>query len=113
MYRYAGVVHLFLNAVSAELGNFGTGALDLWVADVQGGFPSIMEVAHCFKTTVITTSESAGLPGAAARYEYRSSPLQHWTKQRTLAEKDSPPCNRKLRAEKGQKLSRPHPLPCR
>ena len=47
----------------------GTGALDLWVADVQDVFPSIMEVAHCFKTTVVTTSESARLPGAE-RYEY-------------------------------------------
>jgi carbon-monoxide dehydrogenase catalytic subunit len=28
-----------------------------------------MEVAHCFKTTVVTTSESARLPGAE-RYEY-------------------------------------------
>lgn len=67
MYRYAGVIPLS-NAVSAEL-VLGTGALDLWVADVQDVFPSIMEVAHCFKTTVITTSESARLPGAE-RYEY-------------------------------------------
>ena len=56
------------NAVSAEL-VLGTGALDLWVADVQDVFPSIMEVARCFKTTVVTTSESARLPGAE-RYEY-------------------------------------------
>lgn len=42
----------------------GTGALDLWVADVQDVFPSIMEVAKCFKTTVVTTSDSARLPGA-------------------------------------------------
>ena len=67
MYRYAGVIPLS-NAVSAEL-VLGTGALDLWVADVQDVFPSIMEVAHCFKTTVVTTSESARLPGAE-RYEY-------------------------------------------
>ena len=65
--RYAGVIPLS-NAVSAEL-VLGTGALDLWVADVQDVFPSIMEVAHCFKTTVVTTSESARLPGAE-RYEY-------------------------------------------
>ena len=67
MYRYSGVIPLS-NAVSAEL-VLGTGALDLWVADVQDVFPSIMEVAKCFKTTVITTSDSARLPGAE-RYEY-------------------------------------------
>ena len=67
MYRYNGVIPLS-NAVSAEL-VLGTGALDLWVADVQDVFPSIMEVAKCFKTTVVTTSESARLPGAE-RYEY-------------------------------------------
>lgn len=67
MYRYSGVIPLS-NAVSAEL-VLGTGALDLWVADVQDVFPSIMEVAKCFKTTVVTTSESARLPGAE-RYEY-------------------------------------------
>lgn len=67
MYRYSGVIPLS-NAVSAEL-VLGTGALDLWVADVQDVFPSIMEVAKCFKTVVVTTSESARLPGAE-RYEY-------------------------------------------
>lgn len=67
MYRYGGVIPLS-NAVSAEL-VLGTGALDLWVADVQDVFPSIMEVAKCFKTTVVTTSESARLSGAE-RYEY-------------------------------------------
>lgn len=67
MYRYGGVIPLS-NAVSAEL-VLGTGALDLWVADVQDVFPSIMEVAKCFKTTVVTTSDSARLPGAE-RYEY-------------------------------------------
>ncbi len=67
MYRYGGVIPLS-NAVSAEL-VLGTGALDLWVADVQDVFPSIMEVAKCFKTTVVTTSESARLPGAE-RFEY-------------------------------------------
>ena len=67
MYRYGGVIPLS-NAVSAEL-VLGTGALDLWVADVQDVFPSIMEVARCFKTTVVTTSESARLPGAE-RFEY-------------------------------------------
>lgn len=67
MYRYGGVIPLS-NAVSAEL-VLGTGALDLWVDDVQDVFPSIMEVAKCFKTTVVTTSDSARLPGAE-RYEY-------------------------------------------
>lgn len=62
MYRYAGVIPLS-NAVTAEL-VLGTGALDLWVADVQDVFPSIMEVAKCYKTTVVTTSDSARLPGA-------------------------------------------------
>lgn len=67
MYRQSGVIPLS-NAVSAEL-VLGTGALDLWVADVQDVFPAIMDVAKCFKTTVVTTSESARLPGAE-RYEY-------------------------------------------
>ena len=62
MYRYGGVIPLS-NAVGAEL-VLGTGALDLWVADVQDVFPSIMEVAKCFKTTVVTTSDSARLPEA-------------------------------------------------
>ncbi len=67
MYRYGGVIPLS-NAVTAEL-VLSTGALDLWVADVQDVFPAIMDVAKCFKTTVVTTSESARLPGAE-RYEY-------------------------------------------
>lgn len=62
MYRYGGVIPLS-NAIGAEL-VLGTGALDLWVADVQDVFPSIMEVARCFKTTVVTTSDSTRLPGA-------------------------------------------------
>lgn len=62
MYRYAGVIPLS-NAVSAEL-VIGTGALDLWVADVQEVYPAIMDVANCYKTTVVTTSDSARLPGA-------------------------------------------------
>ncbi len=62
MYRYGGVIPLS-NAVGAEL-VLGTGALDLWVADVQDVFPTIMEVAKCFKTTVVTTSDSTRLPGA-------------------------------------------------
>jgi carbon-monoxide dehydrogenase catalytic subunit len=67
MYRYGGVIPLS-NAVSAEL-VLGTGALDLWVADVQDVFPAIMDVARCFKTTVVTTSDNARLPGAE-RFEY-------------------------------------------
>jgi len=51
------------NAVGAEL-TLATGALDLWVADVQDVFPGIMDVAACFHTRVITTSDSARLPGA-------------------------------------------------
>ncbi|MDR1085935.1 MAG: carbon monoxide dehydrogenase [Deltaproteobacteria bacterium] len=62
MYRYGGVIPLS-NAVGAEL-VLGTGALDLWVADVQDVFPSVMEVARCFKTAVVVTSDSGRLPGA-------------------------------------------------
>lgn len=62
MYRYGGVIPLS-NAVGAEL-VLGTGALDLWVADVQDVFPAIMDVAKCFRTVVVTTSDSARLPGA-------------------------------------------------
>jgi carbon-monoxide dehydrogenase catalytic subunit len=62
MYRYGEVIPLS-NAVGAEL-VLGTGALDLWVADVQDVFPSIMNVAKCVKTTVVTTSDSARLPDA-------------------------------------------------
>ncbi len=62
MYRYGGVIPLS-NAVGAEL-ILGTGALDLWVADVQDVFPAIMDVANCFRTVVVTTSDSARLPGA-------------------------------------------------
>ena len=62
MYRYEGVIPLS-NAISAEM-VLGTGALDLWVADVQEVFPSIMEVARCYKTVVVTTHDSGRLPGA-------------------------------------------------
>ena len=62
MYRYGGVIPLS-NAIGAEL-ILGTGALDIWVADVQDVFPTIMDVAKCFKTMVVTTSDSARLPGA-------------------------------------------------
>lgn len=67
MYRYGGVIPLS-NAVSAEL-VLGTGALDLWLADVQDVFPATMDVAKCFQTTVVTTSDNARLPGAE-RMEY-------------------------------------------
>src|SRR5574344_645386 len=62
MYRYGGVIPLS-NAVGSEL-VLGTGALDLWVADVQDVFPTIMDVAKCFRTVVVTTSDSARLPEA-------------------------------------------------
>ncbi|MDR1051952.1 MAG: carbon monoxide dehydrogenase [Deltaproteobacteria bacterium] len=62
MYRLGGVVPLS-NAVGAEL-VLGTGALDLWVADVQDVFPAVMDVARCFKTVVVTTSDSGRLPGS-------------------------------------------------
>ncbi len=62
MYRYNNVIPL-CNPPGAEL-VLGTGALDLWVADVQDIYPSIMDVARCFKTTVVTTNDSTRLPGA-------------------------------------------------
>jgi carbon-monoxide dehydrogenase catalytic subunit len=43
----------------------GTRALDLWAADMQDVYPSIMEVAECVKTPVVTTSDSCRLPGAS------------------------------------------------
>lgn len=58
-----GEVTPLTNAVGAELA-LATGALDLWVADVQDVFPGIMDVAACFHTRVVTTSDSARLPGA-------------------------------------------------
>lgn len=83
MYRYAGVIPLS-NAVTAEL-VIGTGALDLWIADVQDVYPAIMDVAHCFKTTVITTSDSARLPGAEyIGYDHTHS---NFNETRQIAEK--------------------------
>jgi carbon-monoxide dehydrogenase catalytic subunit len=58
-----GDVHPLTSAVGAEL-VLATGAMDLWVADVQDVFPGIMDVAACFHTRVVTTSDSARLPGA-------------------------------------------------
>ena len=62
MYRYNNVIPL-CNPPGAEL-VLSTGALDLWVADVQDIYPSIMNAANCFKTTVVTTEDSTKLPGA-------------------------------------------------
>ena len=62
LYRHGGVSPL-ANAVGAEL-VLGTGAIDLWMADVQDVYPSIMDVAHCFHTRVVTTNDSCRLPGA-------------------------------------------------
>ena len=62
MYRYGGVIPLS-NAAGAEL-VLGTGALDLWVADVQDVFPGIMSVAKCVRTTVVTTNDATRLPDA-------------------------------------------------
>jgi carbon-monoxide dehydrogenase catalytic subunit len=62
LYRRGGVSPL-ANALGAEMA-LGTGALDLWVADMQDVYPSIMDVATCVHTPVITTSDSCHLPGA-------------------------------------------------
>ncbi len=62
LYRQGGIPPLS-NAMGAEL-VMATGALDAWVADVQDVFPSITQVANCFHTKLITTSDSAHLPGA-------------------------------------------------
>ncbi|QDR79201.1 carbon monoxide dehydrogenase [Sporomusa termitida] len=62
LYRY-GEVHPLSNALGAEL-IMGTGALDVWVADLQDIYPGIMDVAACFHTKVVTTSDSCRLPGA-------------------------------------------------
>ena len=42
------------------------GRIDAWVADVQDIYPSIMQVAECFHTTVITTSDFCKASGSAA-----------------------------------------------
>src|SRR5699024_9643849 len=62
MYRYDNVIPL-CNPAGAEL-VLATGALDLWIADVQDIYPAIMDVANCFRTTVVTTEDSTKLPGA-------------------------------------------------
>jgi carbon-monoxide dehydrogenase catalytic subunit len=74
MARY-GEIYPLANAVGAELA-LGTGALDLWVADMQDVYPAIMDVAACHKTRVITTSDSAHLPGAEhIGFDHRHSNL--------------------------------------
>ena len=62
LYRLGGVIPLS-NANGSEL-VVATGALDLWLADIQEVFPGIMDVANCHKTVVVTTNESNRLPGA-------------------------------------------------
>jgi carbon-monoxide dehydrogenase catalytic subunit len=62
LYRLGSVIPLS-NAAGAEL-VLGTGAIDLWVADLQDIYPAIMEIANCFHTKVITTNDSCHLPGA-------------------------------------------------
>src|SRR5574344_2190690 len=83
IYCYNCVNHIS-NLVSAEI-VLGTGALDLWVADVQDVYHAIMDVAKCFETVVITTSESARLPGAERmEFDHRHSNID---KTHQLAEK--------------------------
>jgi len=62
LYRLGGVIPLS-NANGSEL-VLATGALDLWLADIQEAFPGIMNVAECYKTVVVTTTESNRLPKA-------------------------------------------------
>jgi carbon-monoxide dehydrogenase catalytic subunit len=72
-----GDVHPLSSAMGAEL-VLATGALDLWVADVQDVFPGIMNVAACFHTRVVTTSDSARLPGAVTvNFDHHHSNLAH------------------------------------
>jgi len=74
LYRQGGIPPL-ANAVGAEL-VLATGAIDLWVADLQDVYPGLMEIAHCLGTKVVTTSESAALPGALALgYDHRHGNL--------------------------------------
>jgi len=74
LYRQGGVPPL-ANAVGAEL-VLATGAIDLWVADLQDVYPGVMDVARCLGTRVVTTSESAVLPGAEAiGFDHRHSNL--------------------------------------
>ncbi len=75
LYRQGGV-HPLSNAVGAEL-ILATGAIDLWVADLQDIYPGIMDVANCFHTKVVTTNDSGRLPGAVSLgFDHRHSNLQ-------------------------------------
>lgn len=79
MYRYGNVIPL-CNPPGAEL-VIATGALDLWVADVQDIYPAIMDVANCFKTTVVTTEDSTRLPGSEhIAYDHTHSNIGETTK---------------------------------
>ncbi|MGL1862414.1 MAG: hypothetical protein OCC46_07825 [Pseudodesulfovibrio sp.] len=62
LYRQGGVIPLS-NTNGSEL-VIATGALDLWLADIQGVFPGIIDVANRYRTVVVTTNESNRLPGA-------------------------------------------------
>ena len=78
MYRYNNVIPL-CNPPGAEL-VLSTGALDLWVADVQDIYPSIMNAANCFKTVVVTTEDSTKLPGAEhMAYDHTHSNISETT----------------------------------
>ena len=74
MYRYEGVIPL-ANAVGAEL-VLGTGALDLWCADVQEVYPSIMDVARCFRTTG-GHDERQRAPAGRGALRLRPPPREH------------------------------------
>lgn len=79
-----GDIHPLTSAMGAELA-LATGALDLWVADVQDVFPGIMDVAACFHTHVVTTSDSGRLPGAThLAFDHHHS---HLAEADTLAER--------------------------
>ena len=56
----------------------GTGALDLWVADVQDVFPAIMDVARCYKTVVVTYQRFR--PFARAEHYGLTMKIPIWTK---------------------------------
>ena len=85
MYRYEGVIPLS-NAVSAEL-VLGTGALDLWVADVQEVYPAIMDNS-CHDTRFCETSGSRTYRIRPSSFEYRGDKKDCRTHRRA--------CNRKF-----------------
>ncbi len=52
-----------------------TGAVDLMAVDVQCVMPSLPDVAKCFHTQIVTTSEKAQIPGAIPMiYEHGNAP---------------------------------------